>query len=318
MTGNNLKTYRIMTRSLPAHRQRAHIPAMLQRTSRALRRAARAPFRASSATAQASALSLGLNLRAGASAVEDFILTYGTPVNASLAPGGPSRRLCVVKVGGEVVAKDAATLVASLARLRDASLLPVVVHGGGPQLNDELAKAGVEPNYIGGHRVTDAPTMAVARRVFEAANAQLVAALEAAGLPAAPFLGGVFRAVVADEKLGLVGRITSVDAAGVEAAIAAGRIPVLTSIGVHEGAPGGVLNINADVAARELAIALQPLRVVFISVRAAGPREGTPDGGARARTRQTVLTHMYTHTLLAGRRRVEGGRRHHLRAGHGQ
>jgi acetylglutamate kinase len=65
------------------------------------------------------------------------------------------RPLVVVKVGGEVITKDLPALVSSLRFLRDFGLLPVVVHGGGPQLNDELAKAGVAPQYIGGHRVTD-------------------------------------------------------------------------------------------------------------------------------------------------------------------
>jgi N-acetyl-gamma-glutamyl-phosphate reductase / acetylglutamate kinase len=57
----------------------------------------------------------------------------------------------------------------------------VVIHGGGPQLNDELAKAGVQPEYIGGHRVTDPATMKVAKRVFEAANAELAGALRVGG-----------------------------------------------------------------------------------------------------------------------------------------
>ena len=48
-----------------------------------------------------------------------------------------------------------------------------MIHGGGPQLNDELAKAGVQPEYIGGHRVTDEATMKVAKRVFESANGDL-------------------------------------------------------------------------------------------------------------------------------------------------
>ena len=211
--------------------------------------------------------------------VEDLAMTYGVPVNATVAPGGPVRPLCVVKVGGEVITKDLPNLIASLRFLRDFGLLPVVVHGGGPQLNDELAKAGVEPSYIGGHRVTDAPTMMVAKRVFEAANAQLAGALAAAGLPVQAFPGGVFRAEVADPKLGLVGRITRVDGGGVNEAIAAGRIPVLTSLGLRAsaGAPGGdgTLNINADVAARELAIFLQPLRVVFISAGGGWKEDGS-------------------------------------------
>lgn len=151
--------------------------------------------------------------------------------------------------------------------------------------------------------------MAVARRVFEGANETLVSALRKAGLPCEQFLGGVFQAsivgapprlppplfaamfvtdlrppsplpiplpVQADPQLGLVGEIKSVRAEGVNAAIAGGKIPVLTSLGVHLGqeAAGGVLNINADVAARELAIALQPLKVVFISAGGGWKEEG--------------------------------------------
>ena len=111
--------------------------------------------------------------------------------------------------------------------------------------------------------MTDAATMAVARRVFEAANASLCASLSSAGLPVTPLLGGVFCAEVADAALGLVGEIRSLQMAGVEAALAAGRVPVLTSLGLS--AAGATLNINADVAARELAVALRPLRVVYIS-----------------------------------------------------
>jgi acetylglutamate kinase len=182
------------------------------------------------------------------------------------------RPIAVVKVGGEVITKEPEVLTRSLRFLRDQGLQPVVVHGGGPQLNDELAKAGVEPQYIGGHRVTDAATMAVARRVFESANADLAAALRAGGLDAAPVLGGVFMAEVHDPQLGLVGQITAVRQEQVEAALAAGRVPVLTSLGLS-GA-GQTLNINADVAARELAIALKPMRVVYISAGGGWKEEG--------------------------------------------
>jgi len=197
----------------------------------------------------------------GAADVEDLALTYGLSRPSHAAAG--VRPLAVVKVGGEVVARDLPALVASLQTLLTAGLFPVLVHGGGPQLNDELAKAGVTPEYIGGHRVTDAATMAVAQRVFEAANGQLADALERAGVPVQRLLGGVFVAEVADARLGLVGEVRSVRRELVEQAIAAGRVPVLTSLGIS--AAGSALNINADVAARELAVALQPLKVVFIS-----------------------------------------------------
>jgi bifunctional N-acetylglutamate synthase/kinase len=91
-------------------------------------------------------VNLAANLRSGAD-VENMLLTYGVQ-NAHI----PSavRPLAVVKVGGEVITKDLHNLVSSLKFLKDFGLFPVVVHGGGPQLNDELAKAGVKPEYIGG------------------------------------------------------------------------------------------------------------------------------------------------------------------------
>lgn len=94
--------------------------------------------------------------------VEDLVLTYGLTNGAghggslralgSAGEAGTVRPLCVVKVGGEVVSTPSMRndLVASLRFMRDFGLLPVVVHGGGPQLNDELKKAGVEPQYVGG------------------------------------------------------------------------------------------------------------------------------------------------------------------------
>jgi hypothetical protein len=107
------------------------------------------PSPAAAAAAAASAsrvVALAGNLTS-AHDVEDLALTYGVP-NAHIP--GTVRPLAVVKVGGEVITKDIDNLTRSLRFLKDFGLSPVVVHGGGPQLNDELAKAGVKPEYIGG------------------------------------------------------------------------------------------------------------------------------------------------------------------------
>jgi acetylglutamate kinase len=188
---------------------------------------------------------------------QDVVLTYGL----NPAVPGQVRPLAVVKVGGEVIMKELDKLVASLSFLRSCGVLPVVIHGGGPQLNDELAKAGVQPQYIGGHRVTDSATMTVAKRVFEQANDDLANGLRGAGLPVCQIKSGVFRAEVHDAKLGLVGEIKNVVDEAVNLAISRGEIPVLTSVGVS--AAGAALNINADVAARELSISLRPLKVLY-------------------------------------------------------
>lgn len=79
--------------------------------------------------------------------VEDWVLTYGGALPSCV---GGVRPLAVVKVGGEVIQKELPALLASLRALRSHGLSPVVIHGGGPQLNDELARVGVQPEYIGG------------------------------------------------------------------------------------------------------------------------------------------------------------------------
>ena len=133
-------------------------------------------------------------------------------------------------------------------------------------MNDEMARRGVEPNYVGGMRVTDAPTLAVARKMFMEVNFDLVAALERAGVRARPVTSGVFSATVKDDgALGFVGDINGVDRSAVDRAIDSGAVPVLLPLAEASG--GQVLNVNADVAARELAMAMQPLKTVFISAK---------------------------------------------------
>lgn len=95
---------------------------------------------------QRNVINLASNIHNGAD-IEQLLLTYGIK-NAHLP--NIVRPLAVVKVGGEVITKDLPNLVSSLKFLQDFGLFPVVIHGGGPQLNDELAKAGVKPEYIGG------------------------------------------------------------------------------------------------------------------------------------------------------------------------
>ena len=205
--------------------------------------------------------------------VEDLALAYGlSSLNSAPLVQASVRPLIIVKVGGEVITKDIDSLISSVKVLISSGLFPVIVHGGGPQLNDELAKAGVKPEYIGGHRVTDAATMAVAKRVFESANSELADALERSGVPTERIRGGVFGAEVANPKLGLVGEINSVHKDIVEKALSAGRVPVLTSLGFSS--TGSTLNINADVAAREVAVALKPTKVVFISAGGGWKEEG--------------------------------------------
>ena len=105
-----------------------------------------------------------------------------------------AKRFAVVKVGGAILAEQLDDLVSSLAFLQQVGLTPIVVHGAGPQLNEELARAGIKTPIVDGLRVTAAPALAVVRRVFHAENLKLVEALQAVGARASSIVGGVFEA----------------------------------------------------------------------------------------------------------------------------
>ncbi|CAA7262520.1 unnamed protein product [Cyclocybe aegerita] len=182
--------------------------------------------------------------------------------SSSSHPSQPAK-FAVIKVGGAVLA-ELDELALSLSFLYRVGLYPVVLHGAGPQLNDIMEREGVVPDYIDGIRVTNAKTLQVARRVFLEENLKLVGALEKLGTRARPITSGVFSADYLDkDKYGLVGKITKVDKRPIEASIRAGALPILTSLA--ESADGQILNVNADIAAGELAKELEPMKIVFLN-----------------------------------------------------
>ncbi|KAK9251290.1 Aspartate/glutamate/uridylate kinase [Lipomyces tetrasporus] len=187
--------------------------------------------------------------------VEQY-LRYFTSVN--------SQQFAVIKVGGAIITQNLNELASSLAFLNHVGLFPIVLHGTGPQINEILEAEGVVPDYIDGIRITDSKTMSVVRRCFLEQNLKLVDALEKQGVRARPITGGVFTAEYLDkDKYQLVGKITKVDNTPIEASIQAGALPILTSLA--ETPDGQILNVNADVAAGELARVVQPLKIVYLN-----------------------------------------------------
>ncbi|MBA2660810.1 MAG: acetylglutamate kinase [Bradymonadaceae bacterium] len=179
-----------------------------------------------------------------------------------------SKRFAVIKVGGGILIDELETLASSLSFLHRVGLYPIVIHGAGPQLNAALDEAGIETERIEGMRVTPPAALEIARKVFQSETLRLVDALEQMGTHARPITNGVIEAELLDyDRLGLVGEITEIHTEAIESSIRSGCLPILGCLG--ETPSGQIVNINADVAARELALAIEPFKIVFL----------TPTGG---------------------------------------
>jgi acetylglutamate kinase len=174
-------------------------------------------------------------------------------------------RFAVFKAGGAVLeGKELAELVDAVGVLASLELYPIIVHGSGPQLNAQLEASGVQPQFVGGIRVTDEKTLEVALRVFADSNARLVDALEARGVRTRAFNSGVFEAELLDEQVyGLVGKVSRVQVERLRVAVHQGYVPIVSSVAHTKS--GRALNVNADVAARELALAVRPHNTVFLN-----------------------------------------------------
>jgi len=178
-------------------------------------------------------------------------------------------KVIVVKYGG--AAMDRAPLAASFAQdvalLQSAGILPVVVHGGGPQVTRVSARLGIETTFVDGVRVTDADTLDVATMVLAGKlNTDVVATLVAGGVRAVG-LSGVDGGLLmarrqAAPDLGFVCEVVHVNADVVRTLMAERFVPVVASIAVDER--GQAYNVNADVVAAELAIALGAGKLVFL------------------------------------------------------
>lgn len=174
------------------------------------------------------------------------------------------QQFAVIKVGGAIISDNLQELASCLAFLYHVGLYPIILHGTGPQVNGRLEAKDIEPDYIDGIRITDEGTMSVVRECFLEQNLKLVTALEQLGVRARPITSGVFTANYLDkEKYKLVGDITGVTKDPIEASIKAGALPILTSLA--ETPSGQMLNVNADVAAGELARVFEPLKIVYLN-----------------------------------------------------
>ncbi|MFC7246471.1 acetylglutamate kinase [Catellatospora aurea] len=181
----------------------------------------------------------------------------------------------VVKYGGHAMTTPElrASFAADMAYLRAVGLRPVVVHGGGPQISAMLDRMGIASEFKGGLRVTTAEAMSVVRMVLLSVGKDLVTEINGHGPHAVGLAGddaGLFTAVrrpaVIDGEpvdIGQVGDVLSVDTSLVDALLATGHIPVVSTVApdVH----GVAHNLNADTAAAALAIALGARKLIVLT-----------------------------------------------------
>ena len=176
----------------------------------------------------------------------------------------------VLKLGGELLETPEqrakfASVAAALASHRPL----VVVHGGGRKIDAELDRRGIAPKKVDGLRITDAATLDVVVSVLGgASNTELVAALVAQGVMAVGLTGvdaGFGRATRTQAHrattgalvdLGHVGDPADADASLLELLLVNGYVPVIASLGLDANGDGGILNVNADVMACRIAVAL--------------------------------------------------------------
>lgn len=188
-------------------------------------------------------------------------------------------QIIVIKYGGHAMSDGLAqqAFASDVQFLQHVGMYPVVVHGGGPQVSAMLAKLGIETPFRDGVRVTTVEAMEIVRMVLTGqVQRRLISLLNqrdnlAVGISGED--GALFRAKrrsgVNEEgnavDFGLVGDISGVDPGAVIDLLAAGRIPVISSIALNEDDPHGVLNINADAAASALAVALKASKLLILT-----------------------------------------------------
>lgn len=160
--------------------------------------------------------------------------------------------------------------------LHQVGIRPVVVHGGGPQINSMLAELKIEPEFVGGLRVTTPEVMDVVRMVLtgkvQRDLVNLINVSDACAVGISGEDGGLLRARRRGSEtegdvpdLGLVGSVEEVDPRAVLDLLQAGRIPVVSTVAVDSADPSQVLNVNADTAAGALAVALGASKLLILT-----------------------------------------------------
>lgn len=180
-------------------------------------------------------------------------------------------KVIVVKYGGAAMKSPElqASVVSDVVLLSCMGMLPVLVHGGGPEINQQLGQLGIRPQFVDGLRVTDASTMEIVEMVLVGkVNKSLVSLINKVGGTAVGLCGKDGRLLLArpsakSSTLGFVGDVARVDPTILKPIISAGLIPVIASVAADDN--GQAYNINADTVAGELAAALEAEKLILLT-----------------------------------------------------
>lgn len=181
-----------------------------------------------------------------------------------------SGKTVVIKYGGNAMVSDALrqAVISDIILLRLVGVRVVVVHGGGPEINEMLGKIGKKAVFVDGLRYTDQETMDIVQQVLcGKVNKNLVSTLNRLGGKAIGLCGldaGLFQAKCLNEKYGLVGEIITVNPESVVDCLEDGYIPVISTVAQGVDADTAY-NINADTAAAKLATALKAEKLILLT-----------------------------------------------------
>lgn len=180
-----------------------------------------------------------------------------------------SGAIVVIKLGGHAMGSDEGMemFARDVVLMRQVGVNPVIVHGGGPMINDMLKKLDIQSDFVNGKRVTDAATMEVVEMVLSGqVNKRIVQAINGQGGRAVGLSGkdaGLITCTPTDPALGLVGTPSKVDPKILHTLFDAGIIPVIAPLG--GGDEGQTFNINGDTAAGAIAAALKADRLLLLT-----------------------------------------------------
>ena len=180
-----------------------------------------------------------------------------------------SNKIVVVKYGGNAMTNDTLkqAVMADIVLLSLVGIKVVLVHGGGPEINEMLKKTGKESKFVNGLRYTDEETMDIVQMVLAGkVNKDLVALLHTHGGRAIGLCGldgKLIEAEQLDPELGLVGEITRVNPEIIHDVLEKGYVPVISTVATGEN--GRVYNINADTAAARIAAELHAANLILMT-----------------------------------------------------